>query len=207
MSGPMSSVFVSKMSGKLAGFRAVNTSPLSNAFCLKMEKASGTVCANCYSLKQMRTYRLNMIPPLTRNGELLSSRPLNSQEIPKFRPGETVRFNAHGELINIQHFENLLAIARHNPESTFALWTKRHDVATSRPDKIPDNLRLIYSHPTVNQTYLYVPRGFDQVFAVYTPNFAKKHNVEINCKRRCADCMQCYAPRGEGIRVVRELMK
>ena len=205
----MSSVFVSKMSGKLAGFRAVNTSPLSNAFCLKTEKIPGTVCANCYSLKQMRTYRLNMIPPLTRNGELLSSRPLESQEIPKFRPGETVRFNAHGELINIQHFENLREIAECNPESMFSLWTKRPDLVVRYIGSVPENLRLVFSHPAVNPKLdeFSIPYGFDQVFAVYTPEYAAEHDIEINCKRHCAECMQCYAPRGEGIRVVRELMK
>ena len=200
-------VFVSKMSGKLDGFRAVNTSPLSNEFCLKMEKQEDTVCAHCYSLRQMRTYRPNMIPPLTRNGELLSSRPLEPGEIPEFQPGEAVRFNAHGELINVQHLENLIAIAAHNPESTFTLWTKRYNMVATRKDAIPDNFRMVYSHPAVDPARLYVPPGFDQVFAVYTPEFVKQQHVEINCTRRCAECMQCYTGRGGGTRCVRELLK
>lgn len=202
-------VFVSKMSGKLDGFRAVNTSPLSNEFCLKMEKQEDTVCAHCYSLREMRTYRPNMIPPLTRNGELLSSRPLERQEIPSFKPGEAVRYNAHGELINAQHFLNLCEIAECNPESMFSLWTKRPGLVVRYICSVPENLRLVFSHPVVNPKLdkFSIPYGFDQVFGVYTPEYAAEHNIEINCTRRCAECMQCYAPRGEGIRVVRELMK
>jgi hypothetical protein len=202
-------VFVSKMSGKLDGFRAVNTSPLSNEFCLKMEKQEDTVCAHCYSLRQMRTYRPNMIPPLTRNGELLSSRPLERQEIPSFKPGEAVRYSAHGELINAQHFLNLCKIAECNPESMFSLWTKRPDLVVRYIGSVPENLRLVFSHPVVNPKLdeFSIPYGFDQVFAVYTPEYAAEHNIEINCTRRCAECMQCYAPRGTGVRIVEELIK
>ena len=202
-------VFVSKMSGKLDGFRAVNTSPLSNEFCLKMEKQEDTVCAHCYSLRQMRTYRPNMIPPLTRNGELLSSRPLERQEIPSFKPDEAVRYSAHGELINAQHFLNLFKIAELNPESMLSLWTKRSDLVVRYIGSVPENLRLIFSHPVVNPKLdeFSIPYGFDQVFAVYTPEYAAEHNIEINCTRQCAECMQCYAPRGTGVRIVKELIK
>lgn len=200
-------VFVSKMSGKLIGFRAVNTSPLSNEFCQKMEKVEGAVCAQCYSLRQMRTYRPNMIPPLERNSVLLSSRPLERQEVPSFDIGEKVRFNAHGELINDQHLLNLIAIARGNPKSIFALWTKRVDVVSAHLDAIPENLRLIYSHPMVNPAAVRVPEGFDQVFSVYTPEYAEEHGIDINCSRRCVECPMCYVPRGGGVREVRERLK
>jgi hypothetical protein len=67
-----------------------------------------------------------------RNNELLSSKELEPAQIP-FLNYHTVRFNAFGELINKQHFINLVKIAEHNPKTTFTLWTKRMDLVSKRP--------------------------------------------------------------------------
>ena len=58
------------------------------------------------------------------------------------------RFNAHGELINLTHLENLVRIAKKNPHCNFALWTKRNDLIVKyfkTRDK-PKNFILVYSN-------------------------------------------------------------
>jgi hypothetical protein len=126
----MQQVHVSKMTGKLAEFKAISTNTITNDYCnkqhIKGKQDGQNICGDCYSHAMLNTYRKNMQAALQRNSDLLSSRKLEPQEIPRVTDA-MFRFSAHGELINMQHLENLMLITRDNPWCTFALWTKRVD--------------------------------------------------------------------------------
>lgn len=186
---------VSKMTGKLAGISAINTSPLDNPFCLAMSKGGkDLICSRCYSCAMLNGLRKKCRPSWKSNGDILSRAGLAESEIPRIKTAYC-RFSAHGELINRTHAENFFAIARANPDITFGFWTKRPelvDVASK-----PANVFLIYSSPIINKS-LPLPVGFDRVFTVYTREYAKKHNVAINCAgRKCSECLLCYLDNGE----------
>lgn len=183
-----SRLLVSQMTGKLDGIRAINTSPLDNSFCEHNSQREQLICAHCYSRSMLQRHRVNCREPWCRNGDILSSRLLTQDELPLIDT-ELCRFQAHGELHNAIHAENLYAIARKNPEVAFAFWTKRPELVDILTR--PDNVILIYSSPRVG-VRSELPRGFDKVFTVFTKEQAES-GVDINCgAKSCNDCRLCY---------------
>ena len=186
-------VHISKMTGKLDGFKAISTNTQTNPYCIK-QNASGredNICTKCYSHKMLGSYRKNMAPALQRNSDLLSSRPLEPKEIPRILDS-VFRFSAHGELINDQHMENLMAIVLDNPWCRFALWTKRVDIVfryIKKHDK-PENLNLVYSNPKKSHIMSKPPKFFDKTFN----NVLEHEDVDKqNCTgQKCKDCLLCY---------------
>ena len=136
-------VHISVMSGKLKGISAINTNTVTNKFCQKMQKGNN-ICKHCYSQAMLTGSRKNCQDSFQRNSDLLSSRGLSNHEIPIINAA-WFRFHGHGELINELHFLNLCRIAEANPQTTFALWTKRKDIVWDycKTDVLPDNLILI----------------------------------------------------------------
>jgi len=190
---------ISEMTGKLAGVDAINTDPLSNDFCCRMNATEGTICSKCYSISMLKTFRKNCRPAFQRNAEVLSSRPLTDGEILtlKFK-NDKVRYNAHGELINVYHAINCIRIAQLFPSKQFALFTKRANLVKKAVEmgySIPRNLHLIYSSAKINHQAT-KPSIFDKVFVVYSRDYDDP-NVVINCcdikeSRKCSECKRCY---------------
>ena len=186
-------VHISKMTGKLDGFKAISTNTITNKFCVKMNQSQdpGQICPKCYSHGMLKSYRKNMQPSLQRNSDLLASRPLERDEIPTLLEA-FLRINAHGELINRQHFENIIAIAEHNPHCNVAIWTKRKDIVgavLAKRDK-PKNLILVWSNPKIDAVIYKTPANFDRVFN----NVSSEHKPdEQNCTgQQCKNCLLCY---------------
>jgi nitrate/TMAO reductase-like tetraheme cytochrome c subunit len=67
-------VHVSTMTGKLDGFRAINSNTRTNPFCLSMYEnaADNVICRSCYSHEMLKAYRANTVPALQRNSDALS---------------------------------------------------------------------------------------------------------------------------------------
>jgi len=130
---------ISTLTGKLKGFNAINTNTLSNDFCSKMRQTDA-ICRECYSASMLQGVRKNCEAPWQRNSDILSTRVLEMDELPTIN-AHSFRFHAHGELINATHFNNYINIARKNPYTTFALWTKRINLV--KDFQIPDNLIMI----------------------------------------------------------------
>jgi len=192
-----SPVHISTMSGKLEGFRSISVNTVTNKFCQKMNASNSTICTFCYSMNMLKGYRKNTAPALQRNSDLLSSRLLREDELPVIKD-EYFRFDSHGELINMTHLCNYIAIARHNPDTTFALWTKRKDLikklgdsvsAFMAGDDLPENMIFIYSNPKIDAVMDAPPKGFDRVFNNVTDNY----KGDANCTgQKCKDCLLCY---------------
>ena len=185
-------VHISKMTGKLDGFRAISTNTITNKFCIKMNAAKAeTICKHCYSHTMLKSYRKNMAPALQRNSDLLSSRPLEPNEVPVILDA-VFRFDAHGELINEMHLYNLMTIAERNPHCTFSLWTKRKDIVqncrVTRP--VPANMIFIYSNPKIGKIMDVPPLGFHKTFN----NVPEDQDVDRqNCTgQQCKNCLLCY---------------
>lgn len=178
---------ISTLTGKLKGFQAINTNTLSNEFCSKMRKTDA-ICKDCYSAAMLQGVRKNCEAPWQRNSELLSSRTLEKHELPTIN-AHSFRFHAHGELINATHFNNYINIARKNPYTTFALWTKRINLV--KDFHIPDNLIMIYSNPRTDKVLTRIPKGFDKVFNASDTGHVEDGQTECT-GLSCMDCMACY---------------
>ena len=186
-------VHISKMTGKLEGFQAISTNTMSNPYCIKQNTSgkADNICTKCYSHTMLKSYRKNMQPSLQRNTEYLSNK-VHDPEYLHVINQAWLRFNAHGELINLTHLENLNRIARKNPHCTFALWTKRNDLIKKYYDKRekPINLILIFSNPKVSTIMSKPPKHFDKTF-----NNVLEHEYQDkqNCTgQKCKDCRICY---------------
>ena len=182
-------------SHKLAGFQSLNTSTLSNEFCIKMMKKQelktdiSIICQECYAALMQKRYK-NLDIAISKNGPILSDGPLPIRYIPIIN-ARAFRFHSLGELINLQHLENYATIAAYNPDTFFTLWTKRKDIVNAyfKADNIkPDNLSFIYSSSVIGKIEK-LPRHFDKVFTAHYKNTA----ATINCHSKCIDCMSCYS--------------
>jgi hypothetical protein len=194
-------VHFSIMTGKLNGLRAINTNTATNAFCKKMFSSGkeNVICTGCYSMAQLNGSRKNCQPAFERNSELFSERLLEPHEIP-WTNDAILRFHGHGELINLTHLDNFLRIAEYNPQTVFALWTKRKDFIAKRADKIPDNLILIYSNPLTDKLIKQPPKHFHKVF-----NNVTKETEGENCTgQKCIDCRKCYSLIDETVIIERQ---
>ena len=162
------------------------------------------VCSSCYTHRFLGR-RPNAVKAFKRNGKLLSDKILKEEELPVLND-RYVRFHSFGELINTNHFNNFMNIARRNSGTTFALWTKRKDIVQRNMHKVPKNVILVYSTPKKDGAN-FIPRGFDRCFTVYSKEFVKKNKIPINCGgKKCLDCLICYK-RSSGIRYVNEVIK
>ena len=203
----MNVIHISTMTGKLDGLRAISTNTRTNPYCIK-QNASGdadNICTKCYSHTMLSSYRKNMQPALQRNSDALASRVLSEAELPRITDAY-FRFDAHGELINDTHLQNLVLICERNPRTSFALWTKRNDIVSKffRSQSKPANLILIYSNPKISSIMKRPPKHFDRTFN----NVLEHEHVERqNCTgQKCADCLLCYTP-GNGVTTIVEKVK
>jgi len=188
----------SKMTGKLEGIGAYNTNTKSNKFCEIMHTRKSTICGRCYSHKMLGSYRKSCVPAFERNSKAFSG-VIPDHLIPTTTDAY-VRFNAHGEVINHAHMLNIHNMAKHNPQSTFALWTKRVGIVRDylKAHTKPDNLILIYSNPTIDKP-IGPPRGFDKSFN----NVEKGSNIKQNCtEKKCIECRVCYTVNSHPVRIV-----
>ena len=178
----------SKMSGKLEGVPALNTDTTSNKFCIERSKDKDSICSQCYSWNMLKTFRKNAVPRFRKNSNLISENVLDRSELP--HPKSLVaRFNGHGEIINVNHVQNIVNFALSYPKVTFTLWTKKVSVIQSffRKNIKPNNLLLIYSNEKVDKISKNVPKHFDKTF-----NVVSKKTASVNCEGKCIDCLKCY---------------
>lgn len=179
---------------KMEGRRSISTSVLKNAFCQSRQKCKDSVCSKCYANAHLKKCKA-LEEHLTDNLELLSGSVIPMENLPVL-PDKLFRFESFGDLMNEVHFINYVNIAKKNPQTNFALWTKNFEIVNrvlKYMDK-PENLFLIASSYEVNKKEDPASLGnFDKIFTVYNYEFAKENNVSINCGvRDCKDCNLCY---------------
>jgi len=186
-------IHISKMTGKLDGFKAISSNTVTNPYCIKQNASvdDSNICTKCYSHTMLKSYRKNMQASLERNSIALSNEILSIDDLPLIMDA-FFRFNAHGELINDIHLINLVNIAIKNPHCNFALWTKRNDIIQKYFDNNvkPSNLILIYSNSKISRVMSKPPKHFDKTFN----NVLEDEYTELqNCTgQQCKNCLLCY---------------
>lgn len=178
------SLHITTHSGKIAGIPSINTSPNANPFCAAMATCKDHVCSSCYA-RRLTSFRTSLEKACLSNLSILSTYPMQAP-IPVFN-AKYVRFHSFGELLNEAHLLNFADIALHNPNTTFALWTKRKDLILSIP--LPRNIILNYSEPKLNGPTSF-NGGFDHTYVV--------NDHGDPCGDSCLNCLRCYRPAGDG---------
>ncbi len=180
-----------KMTGKMEFMHSLNSSSLNNKFCIaKSSQNKSSICEDCYSNGLLKMYK-NADKAFTENGILLSENIFPPFAIPKTN-SSVFRFNAYGELINMNHLRNLMAMCEKNESTTFSLWTKRKNLIWRYCKDFgkPKNVIFIYSSEILNKREK-KPKYFNKVFTVWSED--NKDKSFINCgTKKCFDCMTCY---------------
>lgn len=170
-----------KGSGKMRNMVSINTDTYTNPFCQAMSKIEGSVCAKCYAMRLSKLYGKDSMQIFVRNGAILSDE-IQDWQIPRLNVA-FCRFHSFGELLSDIHFVNLVRIAKANPDTHFALWTKRPKLVATQ--LAPPNLVLVHSTLMINGDP-YIPPGFHKSFTV------RDDMQLLNCNESCFDCLACY---------------
>ena len=196
--------------GKLKHIVSINTSTLCNEFCNAMgkrelarrDREKKSVCELCYAEKNEKL-RKQLEGCLKNNTDILTKKLLSEEEIP-FLNNSYVRFHSFGEFVNDIHVQNFLNIAKHNPQTTFCLMTKRYDLIMKYPKL--KNIIYIASSPIINVKIQNqeVLDYFDKIFTVYSDQ--NSACGKINCAGlSCITCKKCYTRRGS--KYINELLR
>lgn len=203
--------FTMEHSGKMAGIISLSTSAELNKFCNLRREHNTTICSHCFAFTLLKL-RPTMRPHMEKNTEILTSFVIPSDKLPTI-PSQLVRFESFGELNNATQVINYFNVAKVNPRSKFALWTKNPRFiaeAIKQGAKKPSNLQIVLSSTMTN---IPTTTGFDfvdKIFTVYDSKTVKKDGIDINCgAKSCLGCQTCYKknPKDVSILHVREKLK
>ena len=206
--------FTLNHNGKMTGFASLSTSPIKNTFCQNRSKCKGSICEKCYALKMMKMYS-KLDKKLIKNHEILTSQIIPTEKWPILNY-LAFRFESFGDVQNEIQIINYLNLCAKNPRVQFSIWTKNVQIFKNlfkngyngKKYSKPKNLIIIISSPFVNKAVNIKDYKFaDKVFTVYTKDYVKENNVQINCgKKSCLSCNMCYDKKNK-ISYVNELMK
>lgn len=189
----------------MSGLQSVSTSVVLNKGCQNRAKKAGCICSKCFAASLVNQYS-SLDRCLQENHKILTGSILPASVLPLI-PSRYFRFQAFAELTNYKEVVNYFNIAKKNPDTLCALWTKCPGIiakAISLGYEKPANLQIVLSSPLINKPVKVVKYPFiDKVFTVYDKEGAKA--VNINCgARSCLSCGRCYrdliAGRKEGRR-------
>lgn len=201
----LTEIHITIHSGKLANIPSINTSSLTNPYCIERSKNKKTICSKCYS-NTLSSIRKQLEAKLIKNSKVLS-KIIPYEKLPRFN-SLIVRMSSFGDLVNYNHLINLTKIAVKNPKTTFALWTKRTDLIKQyyKGGNFPSNMVIIYSNPLLDMPMKLIPRGFDKVFQVFSKQYITETNRTINCgAKNCFGCQTCY--NFDGPYIISEVLK
>lgn len=202
--------YTTNHTGKMSGLHSLSTAVTANPYCIKRRENGDSICAHCFAATMMKRYQgLNNC--LVENAAILTAGIIPAENLPLI-PVRYFRFEAFGDLINDFQVINYFNIAKKNPDTLCALWTKNpHIVARviAKGYSKPANMQIVLSSPLINRPIKSTKYSFiDKIFTVYDKTGAKA--VNINCgARSCLACGRCYRPNPEGVTVqyVNELLK
>ena len=199
---------ITKHKGKMEGIQSLSTYKLVCNTCLSLKDNTKLICNKCYVDKAFMRYpQLSMA--MIYNTLLLKYTDLKQRQLPIIND-LYFRFESFSDLQNEQHLKNLYKIAKANPKTQFALWTK--NIALIIKHKAPKNVNLILSNAILNEQVLgqkiidIVKAKTDckhvKVFSV----FDDEHMTEQNCAQKCITCLKCYKAKDK-TSFINELLK
>jgi hypothetical protein len=197
--------FTLNHTGKMAGMQSLSSSCICNPACIARMKDENSICYYCFSAAMHNRYSA-LAACLEKNSSVLSSRLFELFELPMINAA-FFRFESFGDLGSVTQARNYIRIAKRNPWTRFALWTKNpgYLAAAIREEGKPENLNVILSSPYMNTPCDASRWPFvDKIFTVYDKDH--QANVNINCGyRKCLDCLLCYTK--NDVTVINESLK
>ena len=190
---------------KLDGLTSISTCALVNHYCMarKLEAMlhpeKDIICKYCYAITQQRQQIGTMLCGI-RNKKILSSVliPVEYFKYADVGEDENQRIEAFGDVDCETQCRNFIRLVKAWTVKNFAGWSKNIMIWFSSFEKEgkPINLCFVVSSLIVN---VVMPikecfmKWIDHRFTVFDHDFAKAHNIKINCGgRKCIKCLLCY---------------
>lgn len=184
--------FTLNHTGKMTGMQSLSTSCICNPACIARMKDENSICSHCFAAAMHNRYSA-LAACLEKNSSVLYSRLFEICELPMINAA-FFRFESFGDLGSVTQARNYIRLAKRNPWTRFAIWTKNpgYLAAAIREEGKPDNLNVILSSPYTNTPCDASRWPFvDKTFAVYDKDH--QTGVNINCgSRKCLECLLCY---------------
>lgn len=212
---------VSELSGKLEFFYAISTSVLMNPICQARACKDGCICKDCYAANGAARFSA-LCQSLETNYLILNNFLLSEEALATVAMPSTNgcgRIESHGDVATEICAINHVRFIRSHNYLTFGVWTKNLHLykRVFETEGKPDNMIFIASSPIVNEVMElpeWAKKYVDHIFTVYDPEYAKEHNIKINCgtweghdlDHRCRNCMKCYT-KGNSEYYINELKK
>ena len=189
---------------KLEGISSISSSVNDNALCAAWRKVKNCICAHCYAYNQ-QSFQTGLREHNILNGIILRNvmLPVCAYKHLRFL-FPYLRIESFGDVANIIQARNYIRIIKAFPAMRCAIWSKNIELWAQAFDLEcgkPKNTTFVVSSPIVNKPvsesiirkYIFI----DHVFTVYTKQYAKQHNISINCGgRKCLECIMkktnCY---------------
>ena len=188
--------FTVKHNGKMSGMASISTACIVNKHCLEHRKVEESICQGCFAERNFRMYGNSFEECFVRNYRILTSVEI-PQELMPILNYSIFRIESFGDVDNEVQAKNYLNLINANPHTQFGWWTKNYQLVKSVFDKYgkPKNLSLIASSLIMNKplSLASVGKYADAIFTVYTKEFIKENNIDINCGgKHCLTCQLCY---------------
>lgn len=180
--------------------KAIKADPLSTDF---------SICGFCFA-DALQNFKTSIAKCGERNFQILNNGIIHPDWLPILN---TVYFRGEsfGDFASKNAVVNFCNLCKKNPHTTIAVWTKNPGFFYMAFKEVPkpDNMIVVLSSQYINKK-TEIPARFrwfvDKVFTVYTKQFSKKYDVNINCgSRSCLGCLNCY--RKDGTDEISELLK
>lgn len=201
---------------KLAGIDSISSSVHDNCFCAMWRKIKDCICQHCYAHNQ-QAFQTGLREHNILNGLILRNVliPVSAFKHLQFL-FPYIRIESFGDVANVVQARNYIRIIKAFPGKRCAIWSKNLALwkQAFQEEGKPKNTTFVYSSMYIDkQVAETIVESFpfiDHIFTVFTKEYAKKHNIVINCGgRRCLDCIinkvNCYY-RG-GPLYINELLK
>ena len=186
---------VNHMKLKLEGICSISTSVFDNCFCKAKQKIKDCICKFCYAFNQ-QSYQTGLKEHNILNGFILRNVLI---PVEAFKALQLLfpylRIESFGDVANVIQARNYIRIIKAHPEKLCTIFSKNiliWDEAFKLEGK-PENTTYVHSSFHINKPDRIDLTRFtfvDHIFTVYTKEFAKEHNIVINCGgRKCLDCI------------------
>lgn len=172
---------------------------------------NASICGLCFSFNQ-QSFMETVKEPLSHNFEMINGGIINPDWLPTIN-ALYFRGEAFGDFNSKNAVANFMNLIKKNPAVYFGIWTKNPKyfdmVFGGDSAAVPANANFIYSSQFINKKTS-VPKKYryfiSKTFTVYTPQYAKKFGIAINCgARACLACLKCYTK--NNINEIAELLK
>lgn len=181
---------------KLEGIDSISTSVCDNAICDARRKNEKSICCKCYASSQQKR-QIGLKEHNILNGIIIRNIliPIKAFKAIQFI-SKYVRVESFGDVANVIQARNYIRLLKAFPRKTCVIFSKNLKIwkmAIDAENGLPQNTSFVFSSSHLNEKQKFDRKEYPFVnhrFTVYSKEYAKEHNIAINCRKKCISCLK-----------------